>query len=202
MRRRSRVLTIGFTILTTECPDPLTIGVIVLTTACRDPFAVGFAILAIVCRLLLTMALGRARQRVMAFGLKLAPANHAQSDHCGTAALVVAPCARSATARVVSPGRQDQPVTSAPEIPLRSICFSAPDPNATRSGGAPLLAGCSDPSGRQNLMRSARNRIPRAASQHGSNHAASVLACNSAMPSPWSASFRSRRPPCIDQTAD
>jgi hypothetical protein len=55
------------------------------------------------------------------------------------------------------------------------------------TGGAPELCGCSDSSDKQNFMRWARKRIPLACRQTGSNHAASVLACSSAVPRPCSA---------------
>src|SRR6516162_8393865 len=75
-----------------------------------------------------------------------------------------------------------QRVTSAPAIPHRCRRNTASSPKAARIGGAPEFAGCSDPSGRQNLMRSARNKIAAACRQMGSNHAASVRACNRQMP--------------------
>jgi len=48
--------------------------------------------------------------------------------------------------------------TNAPGILLRSNRAAPVGPKPIKTGGAPLFAGCSEPSGRQNLMRSAMNR--------------------------------------------
>jgi hypothetical protein len=48
-------------------------------------------------------------------------------------------------------------------MPQRCSRRTASSPNAAKIGGAPEFAGCSVPSGRQNLMRSAMNRMVRGA---------------------------------------